>query len=72
MTTLAIIGYDITDTDKDVNQAKPQPVYFDSDENLISCEAYDYIYSIGVDEQFESLESFIEKSTKEGWFKVND
>lgn len=64
-----LIGYDITDTDKGVNQATPQPVYFDSEAKQITCEAYDYCFDIAKGETHESVEGFIDQATKEGWFK---
>lgn len=64
-----LIGYDITDTDKDGNPTAPQPVYFNSKTNEITCEAREYYFDIAEGEMYESVDEFVEQATKEGWFK---
>lgn len=66
--TSIIIGYDITDSDKEVNKAQAMPVYYDKDDNSIYCIGYDYNYSIGKDSDFNSLQDFITWASSEGWF----
>lgn len=56
-----LIGYDITDKNNH------QPLFYDAWHDVIYCNAYDYLFTIGKGKDFETLHDFIEYAVSDGW-----
>ena len=58
-----LIGYDVTNGTK-------QEVVYDAEIGYVGCEAYDWAYDIGEDEEYKTVQDFIDYATNDGWFEA--